>query len=615
MPAPRPTRTTELTAPRRRPPSPRPLLRLWPRVRPYRGGLAIAAVALVLSSTLALAFPLVVKFLLDAAFVDGNPQLLDRIALGLLALFATTAVLNYVQTYWLSATGERAVAGLRRELFGKLLSMPPGFFADRRTGELTSRLTVDIALLQGILSHQLADFSRQVLALVGGVTILTLMQPRLILTALAVVPLVVGSAMFFGRRLKRITTGVQDELAVATAHAEEAFSQIRVVQGFAQEERERERFGGRIARVISIALKRARVRAFFFGAITFTTFAGVTGVLWMGGRLVLSGDLTAGALVSFLLYTVSIAAAIGALAGFFGGYQEAVGAAERVFDLLEGEPDVRDPEHPVPLPAALQGDVAFQAVSFRYQAQDPEAPEVLTRVSFRIAPGEDVALVGPSGAGKTTVASLLPRFWDVTSGAILPAGSDIRQLRLAAPRGRVGTGPPAPALFSGSVRENIAYARPEATADEVEAAARVANAHDFITALPAGYDTLVGERGVKLSGGQRQRIAIARAILKDPAGLVLDEATSSLDTESERLVESALERLLVGRSTLIIAHRLSTVQRADRLLVLDGGQVVEEGTHAELLRLGGIYARLFQMQFRGDEDVAAALTALRAIPT
>jgi subfamily B ATP-binding cassette protein MsbA len=572
-------------------------------------------VALVLSSLLALAFPLVVKFLLDAAFVRGDPQLLDRVALGLLALFATTAVLNYIQTYWLSATGERAVAGLRRELFGKLLEMPPGFFAERRTGELMSRLTIDITLLQGILSHQLADFSRQVLALVGGVTVLTLMQPRLILTALAVVPLVVGSALVFGRRLKRISTGVQDELAVATAHAEEALGQIRVVQGFAQEDHERARYGERIGRVIRIALQRARVRAFFFGAITFTTFAGVTGVLWMGGRLVLSGDLTAGSLVSFLLYTVSIAAAIGALAGFFGAYQEAVGAAERVFDLLEGEPEVRDPQRPVSLPVPLRGEVAFQAVTFRYRADDREAPATLARVSFRIAQGEVVALVGPSGAGKTTVASLLPRFWDVESGAILLDGVDIRELRLRELREAVGVVPQEPALFSGSVAENIAYARPGAGRPDVEAAARVANAHEFIEALPEGYDTLVGERGVKLSGGQRQRIAIARAVLKDPAVLVLDEATSSLDTESERLVEAAMERLLVGRSTLIIAHRLSTVQRADRLLVLDAGQVVEEGSHAELLRLGGIYARLFQMQFRGDEDVAAALSALRAIPT
>jgi subfamily B ATP-binding cassette protein MsbA len=573
--------------------------------------LVIATVTLILSSLLALAFPLVVRELLDAAFERHDRQLLDRIALGLLAIFATTAVLNYIQTYWLSATGERAVAGLRRELFAKLLTMPPGFFADRRTGELTSRLTVDIGLLQGILSHQIAEGTRQVLALVGGVIVLTWMQPVLMLTALAVVPVVAASALIFGKRLKKMTTSVQDELANSTALAEEAFGQIRVVQGFVQEPHEEARFGERVGRVVGAALQRARVRATFFGVITFTTFAAVTAVLWMGGRLVLAGDLTSGEMVAFLLYTVSIAAAFGALASFFSAYQEAIGAAERVFEMLEAESPVADPPHPVPLPHPVRGEVQFDRVTFAYRLDAPEA--TISDLTLRIAPGEVVAVVGPSGAGKTTLASLLPRFWDVQEGAILVDGIDIRQLKLADLRAAIGIVPQEPALFSGTVRENIAYARPDASADDVTAAAQVANAHEFIEQLPEGYETIVGERGVKLSGGQRQRIAIARAVLKDPAVLVLDEATSSLDNESERLVEAALERLLVGRTTLIIAHRLSTVQRADRLVVLDGGRIVEEGSHAELLRQGGIYARLFQMQWRDGEDLAAALAAIRGV--
>ncbi|MFZ5624777.1 MAG: ABC transporter ATP-binding protein [Gemmatimonadota bacterium] len=588
-------------------PSPAPLLRLWPRVRPFRRPLALAGLALVASSAIGLAFPAVVRYLLDAAFVHGDRQLLDRIALGLVGVFVVAAALNYVQTYYLTATGEMAVAGLRTELFSRLLEQPPGFFAERRTGELTSRLTSDVALLQGVLSHQIAEFSRQILSLVGGVVLLTLMQPRLMLTALGVAPVVIGAAILFGRRLRRVTTGVQDRIAEATAVADEAFSQIRTVQGFAQEAAERKRFGDRMANVVASAMERARVRATFFAAITLAAFGGIVIVLWQGGQMVLDGRLTPGALVSFLLYTVSIAAAIGALASFFGSYQEAVGAAERVFELLEAPVPIASPARPVPLPRPVRGLIELDDVSFRYQAAG-EAPPALTSVSLRIEPGEVVALVGPSGAGKSTIVSLLLRFWDVTEGAIRVDGVDVRHLALSDLRGAIGVVPQDPALFSGSIYENIAYARPDASADAVEAAARAAHAHEFIVQLPDGYQTRVGERGVKLSGGQRQRIAIARAVLKDPAILVLDEATSSLDTESERLVEDALERLLVGRTTIIIAHRLSTVRRADRIVGLEKGRVVEEGTHAELLAANGLYARLYQRQFR-DEDEAAAVDA------
>jgi subfamily B ATP-binding cassette protein MsbA len=586
--------------------SPGRLSRLWPRVRPYRAGLIIAMVTLIASAGIGLAFPLVVRELLDAAFLTRDRALLDRIALVLLVLFSIQALLNYLQTYYLSATGERAVAGIRRELFDKLLDMPPGFFADRRTGELTSRLTADVGLLQGVLSHQIAEFSRQVLALVGGIVLLTLMQPRLTLTALGVVPIVVGSAVVFGRRLRRITTGVQDKVAEATAVAEEAISQIRTVQSFTQEPMERRRYADRILESVRAALVRAQVRGVFFGVLTFTTFGGIVFVLWQGGVLVLEGKLTAGALVSFLLYTITIAAAIGALASFFSAYQEAVGAAERVFELLEAPSAITDPAAPMPLPQPVRGEVRFERVSFRYRDAG-DAPWTLREIDLTVAHGEVVALVGPSGAGKTTLVSLLPRFWDVTEGRIRLDGVDVRDLRLTELRGAVGVVPQEPALFSGTVGENIAYGRPLATRMEIEAAAEAAHAHEFVVRLPDGYATLVGERGVKLSGGQRQRIAIARALLKNPAVLILDEATSNLDNESERLIEDAMERLLAGRTTLIIAHRLSTVRRADRLIVLDHGRIVEEGTHASLLAQGGLYSRLYQRQFRDDERLELAL--------
>jgi ATP-binding cassette, subfamily B, bacterial MsbA len=593
---------------RRRLPAPGQLARLWPRVRPYRGGLALATLALLLSAAIGLAFPQIVRYLLDAAFLHHDRPLLDRIALLLLALFAIQAGLNFVQTYYLSATGERAVAGLRRELFNQLLTMPPGFFADRRTGELTSRLTTDIGLLQSVMSHQIAEFSRQALALIGGVVVLTYMQPRLTFTALGVVPLVVSSAFYFGRRLRKMTTGVQDKVAEATAVAEEALSQIRTVQSFVQEPAERERYADRILASVRAALVRAEVRGVFFGVLTFATFGGIVFVLWQGGLLVLDGKLTPGALVSFLLYTVTIAAAIGGLASFFSSYQEAVGAAQRVFELLETTSPISDPPSPKSLPRPIRGAVTFERVSFRYLA-DPAAPLVLRDINLAIAPGEIVAMVGPSGAGKTTLVSLLPRFWDVREGRILLDGINIRDLRLADLRGAIGVVAQEPALFSGSVRENIAYGRPSANQEAIEAAAQAAHAHEFVQRLPEGYDTVVGERGVKLSGGQRQRIAIARALLKDPAVLILDEATSSLDTESERLIEDAMERLLAGRTTLIIAHRLSTVRRADRLVVLDHGRIVEEGSHPELLARGGLYARLYQHQFReGDLLVETGAT-------
>jgi ATP-binding cassette, subfamily B, bacterial MsbA len=542
-----------------------------------------------------LAFPAVVQRLLDAAFQKHDRGLLDRIALFLVGAFALQGLMNFVQVYLLTSTAERVVAKLREDVFAHLVRLSPGFYTERRSGELTSRISSDLSVLQTLMATWISELSRQSLFLVGGLILLTLTHPRLTTTTLAVVPIVVGSAFFFGRRLRRASTGVQDKVAEAMGTADEAFSQIRTVQSFVRENEEVRRYGGLLSEVVDRAVERAKHRALLFGVVGFVAFAGVVAVLWQGGQLVLEGALTPGALVKFLLYAITVAAAVGSLASLFGSYQEAVGAAQRVFDLLQTQPTVAEPAVATPLVRPVRGAVSLQHVDFRYTA---ELPLALDDVTFDIAPGEVVALVGPSGAGTTTIASLIPRFWDVTSGKITLDGVDVRDLSFADLRGSVGLVPQEPALFSGSVRDNIAYARPDASDGDVIQAARAAHAMEFIDRLPGGLNTLVGERGVKLSGGQRQRIALARVFLKDPAVVVLDEATSSLDNESERLVEEAMEELLTGRSTLIIAHRLRTVRRADRVLVLERGRIVEAGTHETLSVSDGVYGRLYRAELR-----------------
>ena len=590
------------------------LRRLTPRLRPYRWHLAAAAVLILASTGIGLAFPLIVRELLDAAFEMGDRAMLDRIALFLVGLFLVNAVLNFAQSYLTASVAEQVVADLRGQLFRRLVFQPPGFFAGRRVGELSSRIASDSGLLQQILRFGVPELGRQGLFLVGALILVTITHPRLTLVTMIAIPPTALVGWIFGRQVRRISTGVQDRLAEAVSRAEQVFTQIATVQSFTRERWEAQRFGAAVEETRSEGLRRAVWRAGLTGAVTFAAFGAVVLVLWEGGRLVLAGELTAGTLVAFLLYAVTIAGAVSSLAGFWSNFQESAGAARRVFEILDRPLDLEDPSDPEPLPSSVRGEVHYKGVGFRY---GPDLPWVLDGLDLHVEPGAAVALVGSSGVGKSTTVSLLPRFHDVEAGQVLLDGTDVRRLRLEELRSLIGLVPQEPMLFAGTIRENLLYGQANATQSEVEAAARAAHAHDFITGFPNGYDEWVGERGVTLSAGQRQRIAIARVMLKEPRILILDEASSSLDAESEALVQDALDRLMEGRTTLVIAHRLSTVLRADRIAVLEEGRVADEGSHGELLERSAVYKRLYQRQFdalnpSGMETAESPLGAARA---
>lgn len=579
------------------------LARLFGYLRPYRGRLLVGIVAVGIASLLGLAAPLVVRDLLNGALAGGAGSAraaLDRTALLLAGLMLLQAGFNFLRVYQLGRVGEAVVADLRKELFSHLLTQPVRFFEERRTGEITSRLTSDVATVQAAVSQALAQLVNQGITLVGGLVVLFALDARLTLVMLLVVPAVAFAAAFFGRGLRRVSTRYQDLVAEANAYAEEAISGVRVVKSFTAEPLERRRYADAIDASFGQALRRVRLRALFVPAVVLFGFAGVGVVLWYGGRLVVGGALQLGDLMAFLLITLFVAGSVGTFTGLWAQLQEAIGASRRIFELLDLRPELAEPAAPVRL-ERVRGRVTFEDVTFAYAEGRP----VLHGVSLDVAPGATVALVGPSGAGKSTLVSLVSRFYDPQAGRVLLDGVDLRELALRDLRGLVGVVPQETQLFSGSVLDNVRYGRPDASEAEVVAAARAANADGFVRQLPEGYATQVGERGVKLSGGQRQRIAIARALLKDPRILVLDEATSSLDSESEALVQAALEALRRGRTTFVIAHRLATVLGADEIVVLDEGRVVQRGTHQQLLAAGGLYADLFRRQFAVQAKEAA----------
>lgn len=567
--------------------------RLLSLARPETGKLVGGTVALVVGSVSLLAFPRGIGEMLEAVLQPGGRDRLDLLVAVLVGIFAVSAVASFVRAWLFTLAGERVVARLRKDLFASIIRQEVGFFDAQRTGELVNRLGSDTSVLQNSVTVNISMALRFLLQAAGTVGILFWTSWKLSLVMLAIVPVIAVGAVVFGRAVRALARRTQDALAHAAEVAEESLSNIRTVRAFAREEGEVERYSRKIDEVFDAGRRMAIAYGSFQGGLGFVGYVAVAGGLWYGGGMVIDGVMSVGDLTSYMLYTLFLGAALAGLSSLYSDFNRAIGASERVFELLDRVPGVVNPQ------GRSLGEVAgrmrLEGVSFAY----PTRPEVtvLRKVDLELEPGKILALVGPSGGGKSTVAGLLLRLYDPREGLVRLDGVDLRELSTRWLREQIGIVSQEPVLFATSVADNIRYGRPTATEAEVEAAARAANAHDFIVKFPEGYGTLVGERGVRLSGGQKQRIAIARAILKDPRVLILDEATSALDAESEHLVQEALDRLMAGRTVLVIAHRLSTVRDADVVAVVDGGEVVERGTHDELVARDGVYRRLVERQF------------------
>jgi ATP-binding cassette subfamily B protein len=582
----------------------RDLGRLGRFVRPYRLQIAGALVALTVAAVTVLVMGQGLRTLVDDGFAGNNADTLDRALLILLAIVVVLAIATYSRFFLVSWIGERVVADIRRAVYDHILGLSPGYFEVTRVGEIQSRLTADTTLLQTVVGSPASMALRNLLLFLGGTVMLAITSPKLTGLVALVVPLVLVPILVFGRRVRALSRASQDRIADVGAHLDESLTNVRTVQANVHEPVDRAQFANRVEDAFSTAVRRVRARALLTATVILLVFSSVGVIMWTGGRGVLTGDISPGQLSAFIFYAIVVAGSVGAISEVIGDLQRAAGALERILEMLATVPQIKAPAQPTKLPDPMRAEVVFDAVTFNYPSR-PDEP-ALADFDLTVNPGQTLALVGPSGAGKTTVIQLLLRFYDPQQGSIRLSGIELRDLDPAHLRNQLGLVSQEPAIFSASAMENIRYGRPDASDDEVRTAAEMAAAADFLNDLPEGFDTFLGEKGVRLSGGQRQRISIARAILRDPKILLLDEATSALDAENERLVQEALERLMRGRTTIAIAHRLATIRAADQIVVMEAGRVAAAGTHDTLVAEGGLYARLADLQFNPDAQADAA---------